>query len=211
MFYDLDDDIGEEFDNRLNIIRQALYLVVFKTKNKEMEVICLVGISGSGKTTLGKILAEKLNYQFIDLDSFYLKDKPKTRLSNGKEINNWDSLKALDIVKFQTTILQYSKVVVAGFALIDEILPVKPKASIWLKTGIKEEEIINRCLENRSKSKNFTLEKQEEDKLMVNEIVYPYFINYLSQTTITAVICIYEGEKRREIQELVNTILDWLS
>lgn len=31
-------------------------------------VIYLIGFSTSGKSTLGKIIAEKLNYQFIDLD-----------------------------------------------------------------------------------------------------------------------------------------------
>lgn len=31
-------------------------------------VIYLIGFSASGKSTLGKIIAEKLNYQFIDLD-----------------------------------------------------------------------------------------------------------------------------------------------
>ena len=34
----------------------------------QSSVIYLIGFSTSGKSTLGKIIAEKLNYQFIDLD-----------------------------------------------------------------------------------------------------------------------------------------------
>ncbi|MBQ2471690.1 MAG: AAA family ATPase, partial [Acholeplasmatales bacterium] len=30
----------------------------------------LIGMMGSGKTTLGKALADKLNYQFIDMDVY---------------------------------------------------------------------------------------------------------------------------------------------
>ncbi|MFA5692052.1 MAG: shikimate kinase [Acholeplasmataceae bacterium] len=32
--------------------------------------IYIIGMPGSGKTTIGKSLAQKLNYQFIDLDSY---------------------------------------------------------------------------------------------------------------------------------------------
>ncbi len=39
--------------------------------------IYLIGMPGSGKTTVGKLLAEKLNYQFIDLDA-YIEEKTYT-------------------------------------------------------------------------------------------------------------------------------------
>ncbi|XP_062007114.1 shikimate kinase 1, chloroplastic-like [Rosa rugosa] len=49
---------------------------VLKTKSQEIEpylkgrCIYLVGMMGSGKTTVGKILAQALNYSFIDSDAF---------------------------------------------------------------------------------------------------------------------------------------------
>lgn len=36
--------------------------------------IYLIGMMGSGKSTLGKVLAEKLNYKFIDMDH-YIEEK----------------------------------------------------------------------------------------------------------------------------------------
>ena len=41
-------------------------------------VIYLIGLSGSGKSTLGKQLAEKINYQFIDLDDAIVQQQGKS-------------------------------------------------------------------------------------------------------------------------------------
>lgn len=174
---------------------------------QNIEIIVVCGISASGKTTLGKLLAQKLNWDFIDLDQFYLPDKPKTKLSNGVEVSNWDDLKALNIEEFKNTILKCKKVVIAGFALIDKILPIKPKLCILLKTGVGKEEVIKRCIENRSKSKNFSPEQQNKDILMVKEIVYPYFNDYISQTTLTHILSVYHGEKRKSIEDLLTEII----
>lgn len=35
-----------------------------------MNSVILIGMPGSGKSTLGKILAEKISYEFIDMDKF---------------------------------------------------------------------------------------------------------------------------------------------
>lgn len=177
----------------------------------DIEIIGITGVSGSGKTTVGKRLAEILDYQFIDLDEFFLPNKPKIILSNGKERSNWDSLQSIDISAFQNKIKQYKKVIVVGFALIDRIFPIKPKCTIWLKTGINKEVVIERCIENRIKSKKIdNKEKQEEDELMVREVVYPNFLLYLSLTTISIIISVYENDKRIPIKNLVEMILSRL-
>src|SRR3989344_8595530 len=43
-----------------------------------MNGITLIGMPGSGKSTVGKILAEKLSYQFIDLDKLILEKEGKS-------------------------------------------------------------------------------------------------------------------------------------
>lgn len=49
--------------------------------------IMICGLNGAGKSTLGKVLAEKINFYFIDkedlyfpkTDSHYIYDSPRTR------------------------------------------------------------------------------------------------------------------------------------
>ena len=44
-------------------------------------IVILIGYMASGKSTLGRILAEKLSYDFIDLDD-YIEDKENLSISN---------------------------------------------------------------------------------------------------------------------------------
>ena len=43
-------------------------------------IIVLIGYMASGKSTIGRILADKLNYSFIDLDD-YIEEKEQTSVS----------------------------------------------------------------------------------------------------------------------------------
>lgn len=45
--------------------------------NKEKNIV-LIGLTGCGKTTIGKMLAEKMNYDFIDMDDFIVESTGKT-------------------------------------------------------------------------------------------------------------------------------------
>jgi shikimate kinase len=58
-------------------------------ENNTIQKIFLVGYMGSGKTTLGKLLAKKLNLQFIDVDLFienrYRKSIPVIFEEKGEE------------------------------------------------------------------------------------------------------------------------------
>ena len=45
--------------------------------NKEKNIV-LIGLTGCGKTTVGKMLAQKMNYDFIDMDDFIVESTGKT-------------------------------------------------------------------------------------------------------------------------------------
>ncbi len=162
--------------------------------------LVITGISGSGKTTIGKELAKYLNLNFLDLDSFYLIDKPLITLSNGMKVKNWDCLESLDIeaVKLAVKEKALQGLVFVGFAICDELLPIKPDYHIHLSTGKTKEEIINKCIDSRKKSKPF---KDNRDELVVKEIVYPFYCDIIKKMTIN-----YTINERPSVPEILNLL-----
>ncbi len=63
--------------------------IAIKNFEKSIENIVLIGMSGSGKTTVGKIIAQKLNREFIDTDAEIVKkdgrDIPTIFKKSGEE------------------------------------------------------------------------------------------------------------------------------
>lgn len=57
--------------------------------------IILIGLRGSGKTHIGKLLAEKLNQNFLDLDEELEKSAGKT-IKEIVEENGWEHFRALE-------------------------------------------------------------------------------------------------------------------
>jgi shikimate kinase len=180
------------------------------------QIIALVGISGSGKTTIGRFVANRLNYIYVDLDDFYKRDKPKITLSNGITVSNWDTLDALDLSAFRQTLASLVRekrnIIVGGFALSDDVFEqLKPTATILLSVGNTDSEIISRTIEARRRSKGFAGHKAIQDELMVKEVVYPYFKNVLQNTNVTGILKIYEQEQRRNLEELANTLIEFIN
>lgn len=70
-------------------VSDDIILPIVEKLNKESLNIVLIGMPGSGKTTIGKILAEKLNREFIDTDQEIVKKEgrsiPEIFADNGEE------------------------------------------------------------------------------------------------------------------------------
>lgn len=181
--------------------------------------LVISGISGSGKSTIGQKLAESLNLTYLDLDSFYLPQKPVVTLSNGSQVKNWDTLEALDIETFKMTVREKvpQGLILVGFAITDEILEIKPNLHIHLSTGRNKEDIIKRCIASRRQSKGFKDDDFEPlrngkiriDEIMVREIVYPFYLDTVSKSTIdyTVEVFDYDYGPRKTVDEIVETIL----
>ena len=71
--------------------------------------IILVGMPGCGKTTIGKLLAEKLDYEFCDLDEYIVKKENMSideMFENGEDyFRDIESRGVLDASKFKKTVV----------------------------------------------------------------------------------------------------------
>ena len=179
-----------------------------KYLQNRMTAIVINGISGSGKTTIGQYLSKILKYDFIDLDSFYKKDKPKIIL-NGKTVSNWDCIEALDIEKMHETVNKKENVVLVGFALTKKVISgIKHKIiNIHLKTGNDDDTIYERCIQARKISKNFNKEKEKMDKLMVKNVTLPFYKKICEEEYFDKLVEVFHSNERRKIKEIIEEII----
>lgn len=82
--------------------------------------IILTGLRGSGKTTIGKLLAEKLDYNFLDLDDEIEKTE-KMPIAKIVSLRGWEYFRAKEseIVK-KTSTLDKTVIATGGGAIIDK-------------------------------------------------------------------------------------------
>jgi len=174
--------------------------------------IAISGISSSGKSFIGQKLAKELELSYIDLDYFYLNSKPFITLSNGITVKNWDCDEALDIKKLKTFVTEKHSdgLLLVGFNLTDDLLPVKPNFHIHLSIGDTEEEIIKRCIISRNLSKNFSKKSAENDKLVVKELVYPFYLETLKRSSIDFTIKVFDNNERRDAIYIMNEIIEFI-
>lgn len=76
---------------------------------KTKKNILLIGMMGCGKTTLGKILAKKLSYDFIDMDS-YIEEISNDTISNLFKVSednfrNWETESCRRLSKLKGTVI----------------------------------------------------------------------------------------------------------
>ena len=69
-------------------------------------IIVLMGVSGNGKSTVGRLLAERLDWQFLDADDFHLPQNI-AKMASGTPLNDDDRRPWLD--QLAETLQQYSK------------------------------------------------------------------------------------------------------
>jgi adenylate kinase family enzyme len=171
--------------------------------------LVISGISGSGKSTVGRYLSKELNMPYLDLDEFYLPQKPIVTLSSGRKIKNWDTFESLDFSMLDFIIhdrmTNSGNLIFTGFAMRDEIFSgnLIPDCHIHLSTGKNKEEIIDRCIAARKQSKNLS----DVDELVVKELVYPFYVETLSKSTIHHTIYVYnDNSQRKTVEEIAREI-----
>lgn len=172
-----------------------------------MNKIVLIGFRTVGKTSIGKILAERLNWEFLDLDEEIQKRTEKS-IKEIVEEKGWEGFRSLEKELLREILNTKKRVIALGGGSIlhkDEMLELKKKSFIvWLyadkETILKRMKEDFRTLSQRPPLTNFsTLEEEVEKLLKEREKLYNYFSHVKINTS------------QKNISEIVEEILATLS
>lgn len=102
--------------------------------------IFLVGYRCSGKTTIGKILADRLHYEFLDMDRM-IEQQTGSTISDLVDAHGWDYFRQIEKeILFNTEQMKDTVVSTGGGIVTDPenlIFLNKNGYSIWLDADIK--------------------------------------------------------------------------
>ena len=184
-------------------------------------VVLISGLPGCGKTGLGKSIAREFKIKLIDQYNYYKKDYDnKTTLPDNTTIVNWYTDDAIDWDKFNEDINAEKKsgVVVIGVSLPEDKLSFHPDTHIHLKISKQQ------CLEKRKvyleNNKDEYPEEYEllhtpAEKLKMNLLIFPYYLETIKKEKINKFININEIEDDKIYDEvfdyLINLIQNYLN
>jgi len=119
---------------------------------KSNKNLILIGMMGSGKSTIGRLLAQKLNLRFFDID-FLIENKTNMKIDEIFEKKGEDAFRNLEkeiTLKFLNK--TNSIISLGGGAFINEIIKTKVKKkgiAIWLNWN--SQTLINRIRKNKKR------------------------------------------------------------
>ena len=119
---------------------------------KSNKNLILIGMMGSGKSTIGRLLAQKLNLRFFDID-FIIENKADMKIEEIFEKKGEDAFRNLE-KEITLKFLNKTNCIISlgGGAFINEIIKKKVKKksiSIWLNWN--DETLIYRMKKNKKR------------------------------------------------------------
>jgi shikimate kinase len=119
---------------------------------KSNKNLILIGMMGSGKSTIGRLLAQKLNLRFFDID-FLIENKTNMKIAEIFEKKGEDEFRNLE-KEITLKFLNKTNCVISlgGGAFINEIIKKKVKKkgiAIWLNWN--SQTLINRIRKNKKR------------------------------------------------------------
>lgn len=112
-----------------------------------MPLFVICGVSGSGKSTIGRLLAQDLNYPFIEGDDFHPASNIK-KMSAGKPLTDEDRVDWLIAISEEVNSFDEQPIILACSALtpfVQNNLQTKCKPPIyWIKLDVSPKEVTRR-------------------------------------------------------------------
>mgnify|MGYP001395064328 CR=1 FL=1 len=131
--------------------------------------LVFLGMMGSGKTTLGKIVSNKLNKRFIDIDK-EIEFKEGMKISDLFQKKGESFFRKLEEkVSLQNLKITNSVISLGGGAFINETVrkvAQKDNATIWLNWNLKT--LIDRIKKNNKRPVASNLSNNELKDLLIN-------------------------------------------
>ena len=138
----------------------------------QSSVIYLIGFSASGKSTLGKLIAEKLNYHFIDLDEAITQQQGKSINALFGEFGEGGFRKIEQELLVNTIFLTETVIACGGgtpcYSDNMEFL-LRNGTTIFLE--VDEEILLERLLSNTAERPLFKGKSKEEIASHINELL----------------------------------------
>ena len=132
-----------------------------------MKNIVLIGMPASGKSTIGKLLAQKINYEYYDADK-YLERKEKRKISNIFAENGESYFRDLE-TKYLKKLSYKNKLIIStggGAVKRDENMEGLKKKGIIVFLSRKVEDIAKENHENRPLLKDISnIEKLYSERI----------------------------------------------
>jgi shikimate kinase len=115
-------------------------------KQGNKNVVALIGFMGTGKSIVGRILAQKLNFSFIDLDEEIVK-KTGISITDYFNVKGETAFRALETSLLRKTLDKSNTVIACGGGIIirenNRILLSRKAVVVWLRNSI--ETSVDRC------------------------------------------------------------------
>jgi hypothetical protein len=192
-------------NEELNIIQAQL-----KFNNKL--IILLSGLSGTFKNKIAKDLANHFNINVISLRFFIKNDYNKEQiLTNGYKFVDCDNIEAYDWKKFNSYIEEKSKtgIIVYGFSFPKDLISFEPNFHFNIKiTKQKYIEERHKFLKENPKSNKKLLDliKSKTENLMINDYIYPNYLDYIKRSDINR----FFNANEKSIETIFDEIFDYI-
>ena len=167
-------------------------------KFKGQLLIYISGLPGCGKLELGKNISRDFKLDLINQRDYYIQDyDEKVALPDGTEVVNWCTDKAIDWDKLNADLIEKKKtgVVVVGISFPDTKLEVDADYHIHLNISKQV------CAERRKEfleknkeeySKEYELMGTPTEKLVMNQLIFPYYLEAIKKAKVNKFININE-------------------
>ena len=191
------------------MVKENYNIIDAYIENNKQLIIFISGLSGTNKSKIAQALSKELELEYLNTRDFIEKDKAKEiELPNKETIkvyNDYDWDKIIDKIKEKKN---------KGIIVVGEYFPTEKlkdiESTLHFHIKLAKQNLIKKRLEY-IKSLNEEEQKQYKDEstetLIINQVVYPYYIDMLQKSKINRFINANEYAELKE-EEFNEKIID---